>query len=38
MKAIFGLILMGVALSQTTDCGNGSVVNYQGVCVEPKYI
>ena len=38
MKIIIGVLLVASALTVNFDCGVGSVVNHQGVCVSPKYI
>ncbi len=41
MKNLSIVLLLGlvcVSISTSLDCGKGSVVNYQGVCITPKYI
>lgn len=38
MKILIGVLLVASALTANFDCGSGSVVNHQGVCVTPKYI
>lgn len=38
MKILIGVLLVASAITANFDCGVGSVVNHQGVCVSPKYI